>query len=108
MLSRVSLIAEIVAVIETLDVDKQKRVLAVVTHLRDGGGQTAVLALPDDPDDPAQWDEWMGRWKNQAHEALATRRAQLEAAGLIDSKGAITTDRWPADMAPGSKSSVET
>ncbi len=108
MLCCVSLIAEIMAVVETLEVDSQKRVLAIVTDLRDGGAQAAVLALPDDPDDPDQWDEWMLRWKKQAHDALAARRAQLEAARLIDSNGAITTDRWPADMAPGSKTSVET
>jgi hypothetical protein len=35
-------------------------------------------------------------------------RAQARAAGLIDAEGHILTDRWPDDMRPDSRASVET
>ena len=35
-------------------------------------------------------------------------RAQARAAGLIDAEGRILTDRWPDDMRPDSRASVET
>jgi hypothetical protein len=35
-------------------------------------------------------------------------RAQARAAGLIDAEGHVLTDRWPDDMRPESRASVET
>ncbi len=35
-------------------------------------------------------------------------RARFLALGIIDAEGNTVTDRWPDDMLPGSKTSVET
>ncbi|MFI5300767.1 MAG: hypothetical protein ACHREM_22010 [Polyangiales bacterium] len=108
MLTGVSLLADIVVVVEGLDARAQQRVLELATRLRDHGTSSADLALPVDLDDESQWDRWGARWGARADAVLAERRTQLERAGLMDASGAIVTDRWPADMAPGSKTSVET
>ena len=108
MLTVVSLVAEIAVVVESLDARAQQRVLELAIRLRDHGTCAAELALPADLDDDAEWERWGDRWGARADAVLAETRARLERAGLIDASGAIATDRWPADMAPGSKTRVET
>jgi hypothetical protein len=103
----VSLLADIVVVVEGLDARAQQRVLELATRLRDHGTNTADLALPVDLDDESQWDRWSARWGARADVVLAESRTRLEHAGLVDASGAIATDQWPADMATGSKTSVE-
>lgn len=61
-----------------------------------------------DPGDEDRWTSWIESLLDSAGERIAERQRELRARGIIDDAGELAVSTLPADMQPGSKSSVTT
>jgi hypothetical protein len=64
------------------------------------------VSPPSAPADPV--DPLLSSILSGAQGRVEQDRARARAAGLIDADGRVLTDRWPEDMRPDSRASVET
>ncbi|MEP7124226.1 MAG: hypothetical protein ABJE95_25085 [Byssovorax sp.] len=67
-----------------------------------------VFAEPPDPADTARWAEWLEAARITAGERITATRREMQARGILDAEGRLTAGELPADMRPGSTTSVAT
>ena len=72
-----------------------------------GSGEPEAGPAPS-PDEPARWREWLEAMRVGAGERIAAARREMQAQGVLDAEGKLTPGDLPADMRPGSTSSVST
>lgn len=61
-----------------------------------------------DPGDEDRWTSWIESMLDAAGERIAERQRELRARGIVDDAGELAVSDLPADMQPGSKTSVTT
>lgn len=61
-----------------------------------------------DPRDEDRWTSWIESMLHAAGERIAERQRELRDRGIIDEAGKLAVSTLPADMQPGSKTSVTT
>ena len=75
--------------------------------------KTASVAQPItwqhlDPGDEDGWTSWLDSLLDGAGERIAGKQREMQALGIIDDAGELATSALPADMQPGSTTSVTT
>ena len=78
---------------------------AAVQDPEQGSVEREVGPAPD-PDEFARWREWLEAMRVGAGERIAAARREMQAQGALADEGKLTQDDPPADMRPGSTSSV--
>jgi hypothetical protein len=68
----------------------------------------AVVMAPPDPSDTARWEEWLDATGIAAGERIRATMREMQARGILDAEGRLTPGELPADMRPGSTTSVAT
>ncbi|MDO9019731.1 MAG: hypothetical protein Q8S73_34920 [Deltaproteobacteria bacterium] len=97
-------VEEVIDALATLDDEQRSLVLDFARMLR----ARVRTMVPDDLSPTgADYLAWQAAVDVRARQALAEFRRRVEAAGLSPD-AELSRSEWPADMAPGSRSSVET
>ncbi|HEY4188361.1 MAG TPA: hypothetical protein VGP07_25025 [Polyangia bacterium] len=95
---------DIAEVIAPLNEEARSLVIDFARLLRDR--DSLMIPAGVTLDGPA-FDRWKAAVQTHARDVLAEHRARLTSAGLPPD-GTLPASQWPKDMAPASKTSVET
>ncbi len=101
----VTVAEQILEEVRELDERRQLAVLAIVKRLR---AEPDVSLAEVDFDDERNVDAWRARLQARAGLHVADAMAQFRTLGLVEESGRVVERELPADMRPGSKTSVAT
>lgn len=76
--------------------------------LRPATAPLAVGGIPPEPCDEETWSAWLDSLLDAATDRIAAVQQELRARGIVDEEGNLLLATLPADMMPGSTTSVST
>jgi hypothetical protein len=103
-----TVLEELVHIVQTLGIDEQRQVLGLAAKLSEARKLPDLSVAQLDVDDDAAWDSWSKRIGVRSAIVLDDEKRRLQGLGLVDGDWSARTAELPEDMLSSSKTSVET
>jgi hypothetical protein len=108
MVIEMTVLEELVHIVQALGIDEQRQVLRLAARLGKARKLPDVSVAQVDLEDDAAWDTWSKQIGARSAVVLEAEKRRLQGLGLVDEDWSERTAELPEDMLSSSKTSVET